>query len=787
MDKLSLKIAWRNLWKNKGFTLINLGGLAIGLAASLLLLLYVANEWKFNTQYKDAENIYEVKTNFLDATGKVFGTTGVSPNALPLAMRSELAGVKAAAFITWPSQTLLVNGTTSVKVDNRIAEPDILKILSYKFISGSAETAFSKPNSVILTSNTAKRLFPNTSAIGKSLKFMNFANLTVTGIIEDLPENMSYRFESLVSTNENVGIFPKAMQWDNYSFYTLLKLNPGVNVDDFNKNISNFLNQHSNKEVTSIFIYPLLKSNLYGDFINGKPADGKIGQVRIFIGLAIGILIIACINFMNLATAKAGKRAKEVGIKKAMGAGRGSLIHQFLLEAILMVSFSFILAITIVEISLPLFNNLLHVNLTLQSLGFTNWLYLCVVVFITALLSGSYPAFYLSAFQPVDTVKGLIRQNGSSVTLRKALVVVQFSFAVLLITGTIVVYNQLQYLRNRPMGYNSTSLVEMPMEGMLFQNYDALKNRLVQSGAVLSMCKTTASISTQNSVTSGLEWEGMLPADKSLRFNQIITTNDFSNTTGVKMVIGRDFSKDIASDSSAIMLNSSAVKAMNLQQPIGKKVLYEGIRRTVIGVFEDIIWADPTKKEMPMVVAWGPFLPNVITMRLNSARSTKEALVTITKITKEMNPVYPVDLEFVDSLYQEKFERERVLSILSNLFGGLSIFISCLGLLGLSAYSAELRTKEIGIRKVLGASHVGIVNLLSWNFVKMVLIAICIGLPLSYYLMNIWLSKFDFRTEITGFMMFSSAGFIVLIAYLTVSYQAVRAASANPINAIKYE
>jgi len=787
MDKLSLKIAWRNLWKNKGFTLINLGGLAIGLAASLLLLLYVANEWKFNTQYKDAENIYEVKTNFLDATGKVFGTTGVSPNALPLAMRSELAGVKAAAFITWPSQTLLVNGTTSVKVDNRIAEPDILKILSYKFISGSAETAFSKPNSVILTSNTAKRLFPNTSAIGKSLKFMNFANLTVTGIIEDLPENMSYRFESLVSTNENVGIFPKAMQWDNYSFYTLLKLNPGVNVDDFNKNISNFLNQHSNKEVTSIFIYPLLKSNLYGDFINGKPADGKIGQVRIFIGLAIGILIIACINFMNLATAKAGKCAKEVGIKKAMGAGRGSLIHQFLLEAILMVSFSFILAITIVEISLPLFNNLLHVNLTLQSLGFTNWLYLCVVVFITALLSGSYPAFYLSAFQPVDTVKGLIRQNGSSVTLRKALVVVQFSFAVLLITGTIVVYNQLQYLRNRPMGYNSTSLVEMPMEGMLFQNYDALKNRLVQSGAVLSMCKTTASISTQNSVTSGLEWEGMLPADKSLRFNQIITTNDFSNTTGVKMVIGRDFSKDIASDSSAIMLNSSAVKAMNLQQPIGKKVLYEGIRRTVIGVFEDIIWADPTKKEMPMVVAWGPFLPNVITMRLNSARSTKEALATITKITKEMNPVYPVDLEFVDSLYQEKFERERVLSILSNLFGGLSIFISCLGLLGLSAYSAELRTKEIGIRKVLGASHVGIVNLLSWNFVKMVLIAICIGLPLSYYLMNIWLSKFDFRTEITGFMMFSSAGFIVLIAYLTVSYQAVRAASANPINAIKYE
>nr|WP_068892217.1 FtsX-like permease family protein [Pedobacter panaciterrae] len=787
MEKLSFKIAWRSLWKNKGFTLINLGGLAIGLASSLLLLLYVANEWKFNTQYKDAENIFEVKINSLDYANKVVSTTDVSPNALAGAMKAELPGIKGAAMITWPVQTLLVNGTTGIKVENRLAEPDILKVLGYKFISGTAETAFEQPNSIILTKSTAERLFPDGSAFRKSVKFMNFANLTVTGIIEDFPENIGYRFESLVSLNENQGIFPKDPQWNNFAFLTLLSLKPGVRVDDFNRSIKNFLNKHNDKAITELFIYPLLKSHLYGDFVNGRPIGGKIEQVRIFIGLSIGILLIACINFMNLATARAGKRAKEVGIKKTIGATRASLIKQFLLEAILMVLLSFIISIVIVELSLPLFNNLLHTKLTLSTPGVLNWCYVAFFIFITALLSGSYPAFFLSSFNPVSTLKGLVKHDFSSVVLRKVLVVVQFSFAVLLITGTVVIYKQLQFIKNRPVGYNSTSLVEMPMEGMLFQKYDALKNRLLQSGVVSAMCKTTASISTQNSTTSGLEWDGMLPADKTLGFNQIITTSDFSNTTGIKMVMGRDFSKEIASDSSAILLNTSAIKAMNLQNPIGKKVLYLGTKRTVIGVFDDIIWADPSKKEMPMVIGWISSIPNVITMRLNTEKTTKDALAIISKITKEMNPAYPVELKFVDSLYQEKFERERVLSILSNLFGGLSIFISCLGLLGLSAYSAELRTKEIGIRKVLGASHVSIVSLLSWDFIKMVLIAVGIGLPVSYILMSTWLAKFDFHIEISGFMMFCSAGVILVIAYLTVSYQAIRAASANPINAIKYE
>jgi putative ABC transport system permease protein len=787
MEMLSFKIAWRNLWKNKGFTLINLGGLAVGLAASLLLLLYVANEWKFNTQYADAQNIYEVKVNYLDHSNAVTRTGDYTPNALAATIKSEFAGIKDAAMITWPTKNLLVNGNQSIKVQNRFAEPDILKILSYTFVSGDAQTAFQKPNSIILTRSAAKRLFGNLPALNKAVKFMNFAGLTVTGVIEDPAQNMDYQFESLVSLNENQGLFPKDALWDAYSFYTLLTLKNGVNPDTFNSGIKRALVSHNPNAAAEPFIYPLLKSHLYSEFKNGVPAGGRIQQVRIFIGLALGILLIACINFMNLATARAGKRAKEVGIKKTIGASRTSLVRQFLLESVIMVLMSMVIAITVLEVTLPIFNNLLNTKINLGYLSETDWLLVLLGVLMTGVIAGSYPAFYLSSFTPVETLKGIIKISNTSVSLRQTLVVLQFTFAVLLITGTIVIYSQLQLIKNRPVGYDSNHLVEMPLEGMLFQKYDLLKSRLLQSGVVMAMCKTTASISTKNSSTNGLHWDGMSPADERTDFNQIFTTDDFATTTGVKMLMGRDFTEKMASDTAGILLNRSAVKVMNLRKPLGKQVSFAGTKRTVIGVFDDIIWADPSRKEMPMVVAWGKFMPDVITMRLNPFETTAAAIARISRITKELNPVYPVELKFVDSLYQEKFERERTLSLLSNLFGGLSVFISCLGLMGLSAFSAELRTKEIGIRKVLGATRFSIVSLLSWDFVKMVLIALLIGLPVSYLAMNAWLAGFDFRVEISALMMTGAAGTVLIIAYLTVSYQAIRAASADPIKAIKYE
>lgn len=787
MEELSLKIAWRQLWKAKSFSLINLGGLAIGLCAAILLLLYVASEWQFNKQFANAENIYEVKVNVLESEKQAVSTGDQTPYPLASAMKAKLPGIKQVAAITWPSQILLVNGQQSIKVQNRLADPAILKVLSYKFIEGDANSAFAKPNSIILTQSTANRLFGANKPLGKSIKFMNFASLTVTGIIEDQPENMSYRFESLVSLNENQGIFDKNPKWDNYSFYTVLQLNEGVHAEEFNHQFQDFLKLHDQQATVAPFIYPLLKTHLYGEFKNGKPSGGRIQQVWIFIGLALGILLIACINFMNLATARAAKRAKEVGVRKTIGASRTSLILQFLLEAVLMVVLSLFLAVILAEVCLPLFNRLLHVNLSMGMLGFGQWTAILVLILITGILSGSYPAFYLSSFAAASTLKGTVSAHPASVKLRKVLVVLQFSCAVFLITGTLIIHKQLQFIKDRPIGYDSKQLVEMPIEGQLFQKYELLKSRLLNSGAVSAMCKTSGSISTQNSSTNGLKWNNMSEADKSVNFNQLITTDDFTKTTGVRMVLGRDFNKKMASDSAALLLNLTAVKAMKLQNPIGQQVWFGGRQRTIVGVFEDIIWADPSKKEMPMVIAWVSFLPDVITMRLNPEKKTSEVMAIISKITKELNPVYPVEMKFVDQLYQQKFEKERTLSILSNLFGGLSIFISCLGLLGLSAYSAELRTKEIGIRKVLGASNVNIVKLLSWSFVKMVLIAIAVALPITRYAMDSWLMKFDFHIQISWWMMVLSSISIILIAFLTVSYQAISAAKSDPIKAIRYE
>jgi len=787
MEELSLKIAWRQLWKAKSFSLINLGGLAIGLCAAILLFLYVANEWQFNKQFANATSIYEVKVNMLESGSKVAGTSDLTPLPLAAAMKAKLPEVRSAAAISWSAQALLVNGQRSIKTQNRLAEPSILKVLSYRFIEGDAGSAFAKPNSIILTQSAARRLFGGQKSLGKSLKFMNFANLTVTGIVEDLPENMSYRFESLVSLKENQGIFDKKPQWNNYSFYTVLQLNEGVNIDEFNRQFRNFLKLYHQQAIAAPFIYPLLKTHLYGEFKKGKASGGRIQQVWIFIGLALGILLIACINFMNLATARAAKRAKEVGVRKTIGASRSSLILQFLLEAVLMVVSSLFLAVILAEVCLPLFNGLLHVNLSMGMLGVRQWTAILVLILVTGILSGSYPAFYLSSFSAASTVKGVVSAHPAAVKLRKVLVVMQFSCAVFLITGTLIIYKQLQFIKDRPIGYNSNQLVEMPIEGQLFQKYELLKSRLLSAGAVSAMCKTSGSISTQNSSTNGLKWNNMSEADKSINFNQLITTDDFTKTTGVKMVLGRDFNKEMASDSAALLLNSTAVKAMKLQNPIGQQVWFGGRQRTIVGVFEDIIWADPSKKEMPMVIAWGSFIPDVITMRLNPERKTGEALGLISKITKELNPVYPVEVKFVDQLYQQKFEKERTLSILSNLFGVLSIFISCLGLLGLSAYSAELRTKEIGIRKVLGASNLNIVGLLSWSFVKMVLIAIAVALPITWYAMDSWLMKFDFHIQISWWMMVLSSIAIILIAFLTVSYQAISAAKSDPIEAIRYE
>lgn len=789
---LNLKIALRNLLRNKMASLINISGLAIGLAACLMLLLYVSYEWNYDRGFRKSDDTYQLMFNFYGADHHIRSTGDQSPNTIAAVLKEEMPEVENISRILWASKRLLANGKNSFKVSGRYADPELLKIFDFKVLHGNLGKALDDPHSIVLTASTARKLFGSTDVLNRGLKFENQAEVKVTAIIEDLPPNTSYDFDCLNSWKlyEQLNTWVIEPNWHNYSFFTLFTLKKGTDVGLFNQKIKNLSRKHAPSTISEAepFAYPLVKLHLYDRFLNGKVDGGQIDRVRTFGILALSILVIACINFMNLSTARSQKRAKEVGIKKTIGASRYSLVSQFLMESLLLTLVSVVIAIVLVELSLPKFNQLVSAELHIAYGDPMNWIGVILLILFTGIIAGSYPAFYLSGFNPVQTLKKTVGLKGHfSLNFRQVLVVVQFGFAVLLIVATLVMYDQLAYLRKKPLGYQINALVEMPQEGNLYLKYDLLKERLLASGAITSMCQASGSISQQNSNSTGMEWKGMSEGDKKMSVNQIYTGYDFVKTNGLKLSEGRDFTKGLGSDSVAVMLSQTAVKMMGLKNPVGQTVVFQDVKRQVVGVFEDITWGDPAKREKPMIIAYNPNNSDVITMRLNTDKDLKDNVEMISKVTKEINPDFPVEIRFLDHLVAEKIRDEATMVSLSNLFGGLAIFISCLGLFGLSAFSAEQRTKEIGVRKVLGASVQGIVRLLSFNFVKTVFVAIVIAMPVAYLMMNNWLNKFDYHISI-GWLVFMQTGIlIVVIALLTVSWQAYRAAKANPVDALKYE
>jgi len=790
MFKLNFKIALRNIWKNKTSSLINISGLAIGLAACLLLLLYVAYEYDYDTQTIDTGQTYKVMINGRDANGEINGTGDATPNAIAPLLKQNYPAVKAAARIEGQGKRLIANGVQTLKRTTCFADPDLLNIFDYHFIYGDKRTALAEPNSVIVTASTARMLFGTTDVLNRSVRYDDKTDLKITGVIKDLPGNTSVSFDFLLpwSLNEAYRSWIKRADWGNLNYKTIIRMNPGTDIKRFNQSVKGVIKQHASWSADEMVLFPLSKLHLYDTFVKGESTGGRIDQLRLFMGLAIGILLIACINFMNMATAKSEKRAKEVGIRKTIGATRGSLISQFLMESMVLTIMSAILAIVLIELCIPFFNRLLDIQLGINYSNSAIWIGLMSVVLITGLISGSYPAFYLSSFNPIQILrKRNIKTGLLSVNLRQVLVVGQFSFAVVLIIATTVIYQQIQYIKNRPVGYEISQLVELPQEGLLYDKLDVLRDRLVKSGAVLALYQSSGTIASETSWFSLMEWPGSSEADKLQSFSQLATTYDFVKTTGVKLIAGRDFSRSFASDSAAVLLNRSAVKRMNLKDPVGQTVLAHGNKVTVVGVFEDFILGSPTLKGSPLVVAFMKGWGGKVTMRMNPANSVSENIATIEKIVKQVNPAYPVELTFVDQLYAEKLNTQRVLGILSNLFGGLAIFISCLGLFGLASYSAEQRTKEIGVRKVLGASVSSLMQLLSFSFLKMVAFAIIISVPVANYVMNNWLQNFDFHTSFNWLIVLMTAAGTLAIALLTVSFQAYKAANANPVDALKYE
>ena len=790
MFRLNLKIALRNLWKDKTASIINIIGLGVGLSACLLLLLYVKYELSFDKYFKDSDQVYQVMTNFQDGTGKITSTGGSPGDGIAGAIREQIPEVSAIARIGGGDRSVIANGEKIFKRKDLFADPEILDIFYYQFIIGNPNTALNTPDGIVLTAETAKLLFGSTDVMGRLVRYQNARNLKVTGVINDLPANSSLKFDYLMSWTffKSINDYVKNPGWGNFNFLAMAKVSDPTKIDLINAKVKKLFNENYKEQRAENFLFPYAETHLHGKFLNGKSIGGEIERVYLFIGLACGILLIACINFINMATAKSARRVKEVGIKKTIGATRGSLITQFLTEALLLTVVSVMLAVIIVEASLPLFNNFLKIHLQIDYSNTMYWIGIVAVAMITGALAGVYPAFYLSSFDPKQALtKRSARSSLFSTNIRQILVVLQFSFAIILIVATLVIYKQLQFIKNKPIGYQSAMLAEMSQNGELYAKFDLLKTQLLKSGAVLSVNQTSQSMTSVSNWFFGLKWPGMDDKGKEIVFNRLQTQYDFVKTTGVELIKGRDFSRDFASDSASIMLSAKAVEMMKLRNPLGTNIELFGQHLKVIGVFEDFIWDSPFYSGKPMVINFSKTEAGNINMRLNPKNSLTHNMDVINTISKSIEKQNPIEINFVDDLLTQKLQAERILGMLANLFGGIAILISCMGLYGLVAYSAEQRTKEFAVRRVLGAPIGNIMQLLSFSFLKMVGIAAIIGTPLAYILMDKWLSAFEFKIQVSVSILATAIFAAILIAFITVCFQSYKSATADPVKALSYE
>jgi len=669
-----------------------------------------------------------------------------------------------------------------------VVDPDFLHMFSFPLLEGNIETVLEDVNAVVITESFAKRLFGNESAVGQIVKIDNTDSFTVTGVLKDLPDNTGFNFEFLVPW---AYIHQKGwddIHWGNNSVATYIMLKEGIDYDTFSSKIETLRKTYDKESPDMVtYLYPWSRYWLYSQFENGVEVGGRIDTIRLFAIIAFIILIIACINFMNLSTAQSEKRAKEVGIRKVVGAKKRALVGQFLGESVLISFLSAIIALLVLLVSLPAFGELVRRPLSLDMTNGTFWFVAFVVVLFTGLLAGSYPALYLSGFNPSSVLKGTFKKINTVITPRKVLVVLQFSAAIILITASIIVTQQLSKVQGRETGYAKNNLIYTVMEGDMEKNYALIKKDLLSSNVVASVTKTGSPITETWSNSWGLEWKGK-DKDNKVLVHRLPADDAVAKTFGLELIQGRDFDlMNYPTDSTAILLNESAVKHMGFNEPIGQIVKDNGIDWTVIGVVKDFVMNSPFQKVEPMVIEGAKAWFNVIHIKFNDGVKTKEGLANVKTIFNEYNPEYSFNYEFVDEVYAEKFREEEQTGTLVNLFTLLTIFISCLGLFGLASYMAENRIKEIGVRKVLGASVQSITTLLSKDFLKLVLISIVLAVPVSWYFMNKWLEDFAYRISISWWT-FALAGILALaIALLTVSYQAIKAALKNPIKSLRTE
>lgn len=772
--------------RHKVFSLINISGLALGMSCSILILLWVKDELSYNGFHENIDNLYRVM-ELQHYPGSDNFTTPATPGLLARALKQELPEVANIVRVSWEQEHLLTVGDKALKAKGGYTDPAFFEIFSFPLLEGSAGQVLQDPKSIVISRELAENLFGTTGVLGKVIKINNTESYRVAGVMAEMPENSSLLFDYLMPLTdyENSPAGEWLKSWGNNGILTYLQLNPGTDITAFNEKIAGKLRKYNKDSDTDLFVQAVSEMYLYNKFENGKVSGGRIGQVRLFSVVAVFLLLIACINFMNLATARAAKRAKEVGVRKAIGAGKADLVRQFMLESVLVALLALFVSLNLAGMLLPAFNELTGKEVSLDLSDPWLLLLLLGVALFTGLVSGSYPAFFLSSFDPVLVLKGTARMNKLAAVFRKGLVVFQFSLSGLLIISTLVVYLQLHYIRTKDIGMERENMVYVPLEGELKDKYELVKRELKSVAGVLAVSAADQRPLNLVNSTGGIEWKGK-DAQANILFGFMRVDYDFLETMGIRLKEGRDLSRDYGTDTAAFLVNEEAVRLMHMQEPVGQSLKLNNKAGHIIGVMKNFQAVPAQHSIPPIVLELYPQQAGYLFFRLAPGK-TQEVLAAVEQILARHNPAFPFEYHFLDEDFEALYKSETIMGQLTTYFAGIAIFISCLGLFGLALFTAEQRKKEIGIRKVLGASVSSIVYMLSKDFLKLVFIANLVALPLGWHLMRRWLEGYADRTELSWWVFAAAFGATLLIAMLTLSFHALKTAVANPVTSIRTE
>lgn len=791
MLKNFIKTTFRTLSKNKTYSFLNIFGLATGIACAGLIFLWVEDEMNYDSVNVKKDRIYAIANN-QDFDGKIFTFTGAqsqaTPGPLAEAIKTQVPGVANTGRTSGGQRSLFSLGDKAVYETGIFADPSILNIFTLQFTQGNAAQAFKQLYSVVITEKMATHFFGNDkNAVGKTLKADNDQNYTVTGVIKDLPGNSTIAFDWVAPFEVYFKQNTYLTSWRANSINTFAELMPKANIAAINKQLYGLIQKNEATSNTRLFLFSMNDWRLRSNFVNGKQAGGGIDYVHMFTAIAWIILVIACINFMNLATARSEKRAKEVGVRKVMGAGKPLLIAQFIGEALFMAALAVVVGVVIISLMLPLFNTLVQKQLVL---GLDNPLHIALMLGITivsGIIAGSYPALYLSSFNPIYVFKGIKLKNGGASYVRRGLVVLQFTISIVLIVSTVIIYQQIQHVKNRDLGYNRNNLLTMPVRGDMIKNYDAIKQAMLSTNTVENVALNSMNTLDRgnNGSISNLQWDG-----KNANLNVLVSFRainpGFIATAGMHILQGREFINE-TNDSSNILITESFAKLMGKGSAIGKAISGGPYHFTVVGIVKDYVYDDMYGAPDPVLFTCTPQQASLLYVRIKPNQPAKETLAKLEAVMKKYNGAYPFEYSFLDDQFNQVFSTENLIGELSRIFAALAIIISCLGLFGLSAYTAERRTKEIGIRKVLGASVASVTRLLSKEFILLVFISSLIAFPIAWSAMNSWLQNYAYRITISWWVFMAAGLSAMFIALFTVSFQAIKAAISNPVKSLRTE